>query len=185
MLAYAGSVYRASLSTSSALTPTNILYPYSTPVAASCTPATSATGLSADYAGILNVQANGKNFGSGGAGSDGGYLNGSSDCIKLISLTLGSTYSVSFNVEQVNIHQLRAWIDYNNDGTLDNTTEQIHYNASFGSGQGFATSGTFTVPNTAETNTVLRMRVIDDLIPGYPSTVTINSGCHNTVYGQA
>lgn len=91
MLAYAGSVYRASLSTSSALTPTNILYPYSAPVA-SCTPTTSATGLSANYAGILNVQVNGKNFGSGGAGSDGGYLNGSQDCIKLISLNPGSTY---------------------------------------------------------------------------------------------
>jgi hypothetical protein len=184
MLAYAGSVYRASLSTSSALTPTNILHPYSVPVAASCTPATAATGLSANYAGILNVQVNGKNFGSGGAGSDGGYLNGSNDCIKLISLALGSTYSVSFNVEPVNIHQLRAWIDYNNDGSFDNTTEQIHYNASFGNAQAFATSGTFTVPNTAEVNTVLRMRIVNDLIPGYPSAVAIADACHNPYYGQ-
>jgi hypothetical protein len=185
MLAYAGSVYRASLSTSSALTPTNILYPYSTPVAASCTPTTSATGLNANYAGILNVQVNGKNFGSGGAGSDGGYLNGSNDCIKLISLTLGSTYSVSFNVEPVNIHQLRGWIDYNNDGSFDNTSEQIHYNASFGNAQGFATSGTFTVPNTAEVNTILRMRVVNDLISGYPSAAAIADACHNPYYGQA
>jgi hypothetical protein len=185
MLAYAGSVYRASLSTSSALTPTNILYPYSAPVAAACTPTTSATGLSANYAGILNAQVNGKNFGSGGAGSDGGYLNGSSECIKLISLSLGSTYSVSFNVEPVNIHQLRAWIDYNNDGSFDNISEQIHYNSSFGNAQGFATSGTFTVPNTAEVNTVLRMRVINDLIPGYPSAAAINDACHNPYYGQA
>jgi hypothetical protein len=185
MLAYAGSVYRASLSTSSALTPTNIMYPYSNPMAASCTPTTSATGLSGNYAGILNVQVNGKNFGSGGAGSDGGYLNGSSDCIKLISLTLGSTYSVSFNVEQVNIHQLRAWIDYNNDGSFDNSTEQIHYNSSFGNAQSFATSGNFTVPNTAQANTVLRMRVVNDLIPGYPLTVAITDACHNPYYGQA
>lgn len=88
-------------------------------------------------------------------------------------------------MEPVNIHQLRAWIDYNNDGSFDNTTEQIHNNASFGSGQSFASSGNFTVPNTAATNTVLRMRVINDLIPGYPSTVAIADACHGPYYGQA
>ena len=39
-------------------------------------------------------------------------------------------------------------------------------------------SGNFTVPVSATTNTVLRLRVIDDL-------VTISGGCHNPIYGQA
>ena len=95
-----------------------------------------------------------------------------------VSQTKGGTYDFAALVLNANTHQLRAWIDYNNDGNFDDPTEQIHFNASFGSAQSYLTSGTFIVPNTATTNTVLRLRVIDDLIP-------ISSACHNPTYGQA
>ena len=179
MLAAASTIYRIGLSVSSALTPVNIVYPYSYPIAASCTPVTNNTwGMSANYAGILGVQVNNKEYYSLGPPLDGGYLNSTNECIKLVQVTKGGTYDFASVVVNANTHQLRAWIDYNNDGSFDNSTEQIHFNASFGSAQSYLTSGTFLVPNTATTNTVLRLRVIDDLL-------TINDACHNPTYGQA
>lgn len=184
LLAFAGSLYRVSFSTSSALTPTNIIYPYTSPVA-SCTPTTSASGLSVNYAGIYNIEINNKHYRSWGAADDGGYLNGTTDCIKTLQLVGGNTYNIAVNVVANNSHQVKAWIDYNNDGAFDNLTEQIFSNPSFNAAATPTVSGSFTVPTTVTTNTVLRLRVIDDLIPGYPSTVPITSGCHNPVYGQA
>lgn len=179
MLAAASSIYRIGLSVSSALTTTNILYPYSYPVASGCTPVTNASwGMAGNYAGILGVQVNNKEYYSLTPSLDGGYLNNTNDCIKLVQVTKGGTYDFASLVLNVNTHQLRAWIDYNNDGNFDNTTEQIHFNASFGSAENYLTSGTFLVPNSATTNTVLRLRVIDDL-------VAINNACHNPTYGQA
>ena len=179
MLAAASSIYRIGLSVSSALTATNILYPYSYPLAASCTPVTdNSWGMAGNYAGILGVQVNNKEYYSLTPSLDGGYLNNTNECIKLAQVTKGGTYDFAALVLNANTHQLRAWIDYNNDGNFDNPTEQIHFNASFGSAQSYLTSGTFIVPNTATTNTVLRLRVIDDLIP-------ISSACHNPTYGQA
>ena len=181
---------RASLINSIALTNIYPITPYTTPVAASCTPVTSATGLSADYAGIVNVAINGRNFGSLTPRLDNninGYFNSTPDCHFLTSLVRGGTYSFSASVWAVNQEQLRVWIDYNNNGVFDNATEQIYINTSIPSHPTdyVTVGGNFTVPVTATTNTVLRLRIVEDLIPGYPSAVPIASGCHNPVYGQA
>ncbi len=184
LLAFAASLYRASLTTSSALTPANIISPYANPVA-SCTPVTSATGLGGNAAGIYNILINNKHYRSWATADDGGYLNGTTDCIKTLQLVSGNTYNISISVFPYNQHQLRAWIDYDNNGVFDNATEQIFWLPSFNAASVPTVSGSFTVPPAVTTNTVLRMRVIDDLIPGYPSTTAITSGCHNPVYGQA
>lgn len=184
LLAFAASLYRVSLTTSSALTPANIVYPYFNPVA-SCTPTTSASGLGANYAGIYNIEINNKHYRSWGAADDGGYLNGTTDCIKTLQLISGNNYTFSATVVADNIHQLKAWIDYDNNGVFDNVTEQIYSNTYFDASLTPTVSGNFTVPFAASTNAVLRLRVIDDLVPGYPSTTAITSGCHNPVYGQA
>ena len=190
MLAAAASIFRISLSHSSALIPTNTIYPYINPVSATCSPATGVDGLNNDYAGIFSIQVNNKTYKTLTPFLDYWYLNApngyvdvSNNCLKLVELLRGGTYNFSARVVDANIHQLKAWIDYDNNGAFSNE-EEIHLNSFFGSSQAFTTSGTFTVPNNATENTVLRMRVIDDLVPGYPSTVAIADGCHNPVYGQ-
>lgn len=177
-LAVAGSIYRASLSTSGALTPVNTVYPYVAPVAA-CTPVTGATGLGNHYAGITNFEINNKVFPSFSAATDGGYRNLTPVCIKTISLTRGNSYNLSISVLDVNTHNIRAWIDYNNNGSFDNTTEQIFLRTGFVASSGnYTVTGSFLVPSTATANTILRLRVIDDLN-------SVPSACHNPTYGQA
>lgn len=192
MLAAAAGIFRISLSNSSALIATNIANPFINPLNPSCGPATNAMGLSSDYAGILNIQVNNKTYNTLTPFLDdwflnatAAYVNTANECLKLVQLSRGGIYNFSANVVDANTHQLRAWIDYNNDGIFNNMTEQIHFNSSFGTGQSFTTSTTFTVPHTATENTVLRLRVIDDLVPGFPGAVAIGSGCHTPHYGQA
>lgn len=184
MLAFAASPYRKSLSTSLA---SNAGYPiasYSFPIAASCTPATSASGLSSFAAGILNIDLNGQNLGSSYARYDNGYVNGTASCLNLIQLVRGSTYTITVNVVGANEEQLRAWIDYNNDGSFDNATEQILFNSAVTTTSP-VTSASFTVPNTVPLNTMLRMRVIDDASTIYYGVPAITSACINPMYGQA
>ncbi len=190
MLAAGASIYRIALSNSSALIPTNTVYPYQNPVSATCSPATGTAGLDNDYAGIFSIQVNNKThktltpfLDNWYLNAPGGYVNASNNCLKLVELMRGASFNFSARVIDANIHQLRAWIDYNNDGAFSNG-EEIHSNPYFGSAQAFTTSGSFTVPNDAVANTVLRLRVIDDLVPGYPSTVAIANGCHSPAYGQ-
>jgi hypothetical protein len=180
MLASAASIYRKSLTTSLALSP---IYPlaYSSPAAASCASTTSATGLSGGYAGIVNIELNNMNLTSSSAANDNGYVNGTNNCLNLIQLVKGTTYTFNATVWGANQEQLRAWIDFNNDGVFDNATEQIHFNSSITTG---ATTGSFPVPTNATLNTVLRMRVIDELSTAYGLSA-ISSGCFNPTYGQA
>lgn len=155
--------------------------------AASCTPATGATGLSASYAGIMNITINGKPFNTSTASIDGGYVNKSDKCLYLIQLSRGNTYNFSATVLTQNAEQFRMWIDYNNNGVFDNVTEQIVFNSfmAANAGAGTTISGTFTVPGTAVANTTLRLRAIDELAVGYPSSAAISSGCYAPFYGQA
>ncbi|MEO6313910.1 MAG: zinc-dependent metalloprotease [Chitinophagaceae bacterium] len=174
---------RVSLATSMA-TGSYPINAYASPAAA-CASVTSATGVSANYAGIISVAGANKTITTGAAGDDAGYVDKSSNCMNVFSMQRGSTYNFSATVLAQNYEQLRVWIDYNNNGIFDNTTEQIYINTSIPQNASVVTVGwSFTVPLTAVTNTVLRMRLVDDLIPGYPGTVAIASACHNPVYGQ-
>ncbi len=81
---------------------------------------------------------------------------------------------------------MAAWIDYNNDGIFDNSTELILYGNNIGGGGNIMTVSTsFTVPSSAVTNTVLRMRVIEELSIDYGLNLAITDACYDPVYGQA
>lgn len=171
---------RASLLTSHGINGAYPVNPYVAP-GSSCAPATSSTGLSNHYAGIMNVTVNNRVFNSSTARGDGGYRNTTNSCLNLIPLFSGNTYNFSATVWAANNEHLRAWIDYNNDGVFDNATETIHFNPSIPAHPTdyVTTSGTFTIPTSGVTlNTVLRLRVMDEIgnIPG---------ACHNPAYGQA
>ena len=179
---------RATLLTSRALNTTYPITPYAPPVAA-CASTTSATGLSGDYTGIMNIGIASQNFGSLTPRLDNitsGYVNWTPDCHKLNELIRGGTYTFSATVYAFNQEQVRAWIDYNNNGVFDNATEQIYINTTIPSHPTdyVTVSGNFTVPATATVNTVLRMRVIGELstVHGAPA---ISGGCYNSIYGQA
>jgi hypothetical protein len=183
LLANAEGPWRKSLSTSMALEPVYPLAAFSSPAATTCTPVTAAAGLGGSFAGIININIHNKNLGSSTAQNDNGYLNGTNNCLNLVQLSAGATYTFATTVLGANDEQLRAWIDYNNDGTFDNTTEQIHFTSFIAEGSG-STSVNFTVPANATTNTMLRMRVIDDVTTAYGVPSILNA-CHNSTYGQA
>ncbi|MEO5683147.1 MAG: zinc-dependent metalloprotease [Chitinophagaceae bacterium] len=161
---------------------------YTAPVAASCTPVSNSAGLSGYYAGIMNVVVASKSFPSGATADDGGYNNKTNKCLYLIQLQKNNTYTFSASLLAANREQLRAWIDYNNDGVFSNATEQIYYSADIvgpGMGNQANVSVSFTVPATALSSTVLRMRVIDEVSTVYGAGFTIGNACYNPTYGQA
>ncbi len=178
---------RASLVSSWALGGVYPMTPYIAPGTASCTPVTGATGLSNYFAGLINVSTANKSFSSGPSRDDGGYVDRTDECLYMIQLQQGNTYTFSASLLGANREQLRAWIDYNNDGIFNNATEQIYYNADIPiPGSGYTNvSGTFTVPATASTNTILRMRVLEELSTVYGAGLTITGACYNPTYGQA
>jgi hypothetical protein len=164
--------------------------PYVQPVA-NCASTTGAGGLANDYAGIMNVSINGKDFSSSVPGIDNassGYVNWTTDCHTLTQLVRGGMYSFSVTVNGFNDQQVRAWIDYNNNGTFDNSTEEIFVRTqipdNFPIGN-VTVSGTFTVPSNATLNSVLRLRVIDDLSTSFGGFSNIPDGCYDPAYGQA
>lgn len=180
-------LYRPSLANSRGLNTASPVYPYTPPVGA-CGSPTGATGLSSDFAGIMNISINGRNFSSLTPRIDNastGYLNWTTDCHSTNELVRGGTYSFSVSVYALNQEQVRAWIDYNNNGAFDNLTEQIYVNTSIPSHPSdyVTVSGMFTIPVTAVANTPLRLRVIEELSPIH-GPVTIPSACYSSTYGQ-
>ncbi len=165
---------------------------FASPVSTTCgsSPVTSATGLNNYYAGLAAVAVNNKSFASGItredylAGYTNGYVDKSGACTDLIPLQLGGLYPLSFTVSAANDEQVRAWIDYNNDGDFNDANEEIFYIASVPQASSYLTISTsFTVPSTGvTTNSMLRMRVIEELSPAYGTT--ISTPCYNPTYGQ-
>lgn len=156
---------------------------------ATCTPFTNTIGLSGYYAGITNVTINDRIFVSGTAKDDdpsSGYLNEANGCLNVISLTKGNVNSFSITVLGQKMEQIRAWIDFNNDGLFDNATEQIYINTKIDLAPNSIITGSFVVPPQAAENLVVRMRIIDDYssYSGFP-VPDINSACSDPVYGQA
>ena len=162
--------------------------PYTAPVS-TCSSTTGAAGLAGNVAGILTVSLNNKNYFTGATADDGGYVNQTSSCLNLIPLNINGTYTFSGVLLGGNNEQLRAWIDYNNDGVFNNATEQVIYAtnvAPVGGGNYPQVSTSFTVPPGAVTGTVLRLRVMDEVSAiAYGAGYTITGSCYNPVYGQA
>jgi hypothetical protein len=187
MLATLASPLRNTLAAGWGAAPNYPLNPYLTPLAAGCTPVTNPLGLSDYYAGLLNITIGNWIMNSGTTRDDGGYLNGTTSCNNLMQLVRGNTYSFSLQPYSVNWEQLRGWVDYNNDGNFDNATEQFVLQDNIGppAALSLLVNGNITIPVSAVTNTVLRMRVTEELGTVYGGGFQISGGCYNPVYGQA
>lgn len=187
MLAAAAGPFRIGLANSWARSSTYPILPFTPPIAASCTPVTSAIGTSGNAAGNINFQIAGRNLSSGNSRADNGYLNAAAGCLNLVELIRGNAYSFTLSPLGQNYEQLRVWIDYNNNGIFENATEEVFYQNNIGppSRYNISVNGNLTVPLTAVTNTVLRMRVIEELGTTHNIAYNITSSCYNPVYGQA
>jgi len=135
------------------------------PVPASCTPQTNSPYT---YIGIFNVIFNTINN-STGSGDD--YQDYS--CTDWTTVTVGNTYTLSVQTGYSYNENVRAWIDYNNNGSFQ-TSEMIldSYNNVYH-------SANVTISGTAVVNTPLRMRIGSDYY-SMPSPET----CTNVEYGQ-
>ncbi len=137
------------------------------PIAANCIPSTVDGSIGF---GITNVSFNTINNASGSASQ--GY--GDYTCSQT-TVYAGHTYAIDIQHATPTTHNCVAWIDFNNDGDFDNTTERI-----ISSSNSSSTSGNVVIPSTAVLNTPLRMRVSADY-----SLSNEPTPCDDLDYGQA
>jgi PKD repeat protein len=137
------------------------------PVVNACTPITldGSQGF-----GITNVTFNTLNVNSANASE--GYADFTCDQTTVFA---GQSYNFSATHNTPTTQNLAAWIDWNNDGSFNNTSELIISNTS-----SLTTSGSVTIPSNAVLNTPLRMRVMADY-----DLSTFPLPCVNPDYGQA
>lgn len=185
MLAAMSMPSRSSLTSSWGLSSTYPAVTFTTP-ASTCSSTTS-TGTTGNYAGLMTVTVDGRTFSSGNSYFDAGYVNKTDNCNSLVYLQPGGTYTFSASVYGLNFEQVRAWIDYNNDGAYT-ASEQIIYSNNITQGTGSypypSTSGSFTIPTGATTGTILRMRVINELGTAHGLSPISAAGCTSPQYGQ-
>ena len=138
----------------------------SSPVTASCTPLTvdGTQGF-----GITNVSFNTINKTSGDASE--GYSDFTCDQTTVYA---GQTYTFTADHMTPTSHNCNAWIDWNNDGVFNNTTEKIATSTS-----ALNTNSSVVIPSNAVLNTPLRLRVIADYDLNASPTPCANPG-----YGQ-
>lgn len=138
-----------------------------TPIAASCSPSTLTYCCGF---GITNVSFNTINNTS----NDG--VDGYSDftCTQTTVLQ-GQTYTLAIQTLAPTTQHYAAWIDFNNDGVFNNTTEKV-----FTATSQMNTSGNVIIPVGAVLNTPLRLRVSAEYDFSAPPTP-----CGNLDYGQA
>jgi hypothetical protein len=159
------------------------------PVAASATPVTSATGMSSVYAGIYRVELNDMIVNSLVTSAEGGYVNKANKWYDLFKVQAGTTYSMKVNIFNGNSNQLGVFIDYNNDGIFNNTTENVYLNTNVsktaGVGYTLQVPITFTVPASGiSTGSIVRMRIINDLSTIY-GVAAVSGTSTSVTYGQA
>ncbi|MCK6650073.1 MAG: PKD domain-containing protein, partial [Bacteroidia bacterium] len=79
-------------------------------------------------------------------------------CCKNTTVTMGNTYPISITTAYQNGEFVSVWIDYNNDGVFNTTTEVAM------TGFAFPTiNSSITIPTTTAFNQKLRMRVVSDI----------------------
>lgn len=173
---------RASLKNSIGLT--GLPTAFASPSAASCQTTTSSTGLNGGYGGLMEIKIGTKSATSSPTKYDemtyggSGYLDFTGDCEKTFILEEDATYTYELETFYNN-HNVKAWIDYDNDNTYE--ASELLFNANivgeYNSGTNKA-SGTFTIPASAVTDTYLKLRVLCDLS-------TVSDACDNPTYGQS
>ena len=137
------------------------------PIAANCSPQT--LSPSAGF-GISNVT-----FGSINNNSGDG-TNGIEDfTCNSATLISGVNYPISVTTDTPQPHNVRAWIDYNNDGSFSNSSELI-----LSTDASLLSEDTVFIPAAVILNTPLRMRVMADwYLQAAPD------GCSDVQNGQA
>jgi hypothetical protein len=189
MLAAMGLLSRSCFTTSYGLIGS---YPvtFTSPTGATCSPASSGTGLGANIAGLTSVSINNKTYNSSHtrgdflAGYTTGYVDRTGACSNLIPLEAGGNYPLAFTVLSANPEQVRAWIDYNNDGDFLDANEQIFFGDNIPDVAYYTTVlSSFIVPASGVTlNTMLRLRVTEDLSSGFG--LNTSDPCYSPTYGQ-
>lgn len=125
-----------------------------------CTP-TASNGVGG-YFGIINFTFNSINSSSGTSSQDGNtYIDKS--CYTTTTVQANNTYSISVGGYFTNVHAVKVYIDYNNNGIFTDTGETVLTGNTSGSTGGNILSGNITIPNTAVSNTLLRVRVLADV----------------------
>lgn len=130
-------------------------------------------------AGITNVSLAGKSFPSSSVGPEEQYIDNASSCINLITVEAGQTYTFTTSV-WANSHNVRVWIDFNNDGDFNNTNELVLDESVPGSANPDVNYDySITIPSSGIVeNTTLRMRVGGGIIG------TVSDACAALTYGQ-
>jgi hypothetical protein len=160
-------------------------YGFNSVTPASCTPVTASQGLSSLATGLIGLSVDSRNFSSGLTARDPGYVDKTGSCLHLIPVSRGASYTLSTDLYALNYEQVQAWIDYNDNGIFESTERVLAANDTPPNSTGYTTITTsFTVPTTAVTNKVLRMRVIEELSTRYGFPL-ISGPCYNPTYGQA
>ena len=123
--------------------------------------------------GIINVTLNTLN--SSTADGSVGYEDLS--CQLGTTVTEGQSYSISINTSGSNPgeNNIRAWIDFNNDGILNNISELV-----FAADNALIASGSIYIPTGTALNTPLRLRISNDY-----NFEPIPSPCSDLIRGQA
>ena len=159
---------------------------------ASCIPQSSSTATSGGYGGIMNFTIiNEFSASSSNTQNDGGYVDFTTECLKIISLEEDSTYNFELTT-WYNGHDFKGYIDFNNDGDFLDANEEVFSGANppnLNGANGTNTStgnGTLSIPITdginVLANTPLRLRIVSELTS---VTGSITSACYNPFYAQA
>jgi Pregnancy-associated plasma protein-A/GEVED domain len=186
MLAAAASSQRVSLTSSWANNQGVYPAPWVAPIAATSTPVSSPLILTTrtNVAGIMNVNLNGITTYSLNATQDGGYLNNATKWYDAFVVNANTTYTMTVNIlNGTNASQLGVWIDYNNDGTFNNTTEQLYLQTNI-AGTTTSIPITFTTPTNWAKNKFVRLRISQDLSTVFGITAVSNTST-TLAYGQA
>lgn len=135
------------------------------------------------YAGITNVELNGKEFSSFSTLSDGGNIDDSDNCVNYFVIDATESNTLNVTMFTANIQQLGVWIDWNDDGDFDDDAEQQHFSQDLGPNA--LVPIVLTYPATIPYGDYVRVRLITDLDDDYGFPV-ISSACYtNLAYGQS
>lgn len=153
---YTVSCTEGSCSASSATTAVTV----TTSPTVACIP-TASNGISTLF-GVVNFTFNSINSSSGTSSADGNtYIDKS--CYTTTTVQANNTYSMSVGGYFTNIHAAKVYIDYNNNGVFTDAGETVLSGNTSGTTGGNILTGNITIPNTAVSNTLLRVRVLADI----------------------
>ena len=141
---------------------------------------TSATGLGGGFGGIMNVTFDRLNNSTSNSKGDGGYMDFADECLKVVTVEKGQSIDLDVTT-WYNSHSVKAWIDYNDDGSFDASEEVLDgttADATTGTENTSSYMQAVIISNTSTVNTYLRMRVSADLNP-------IPDAYSELQYGQA